>query len=233
MTRIFLMILMLSFSANAGNLEFAEQIIAEEITDRLEDYDPDARIEVNIIKGKDDIANPEMQNLVLTSLEFDTERKNFTGYMVANDIVSHEIAGKYAEMVKLPVVNKKLRRDDIIREEDIGYEEIDRDKLSRGYITDELDLIGKSPTRTLFRNRPVLPKQVAAPSIVTRRQEVTMFLENNVLQIQDIGVAMEDGAMGETIRVRNSNSHVIVRAKVVGDNLVEVLSGSKIMASNF
>ena len=93
--------------------------------------------------------------------------------------------------------------------------------------------MGKSPVRTLFKNRPVLPRQVAAPKLVGRKQTVTMVFANGAITIQDIGEAMEDGAMNEMIRVKNTNSNIIVHAKVIGDNLVKVQPGQALAASKY
>ena len=214
--------LALTIGANADTLKTAEDLIAEAIVEQVDEFDPEARFEAKIQKGKAAITAETVETVELSDIEVNSERKSFKGYLVINETISQEIAGKYNKFVKVPAINKKLRRNDIITEQHITYVELEQGKLSRGYILDELELIGKSPIRTLFKNRPVMPKQVAEPNIVERKQAVTMLFENAAMRIQDMGVAMEDGSMNEFIRVRNSNSNTIIHAKVIGEGLVQV-----------
>lgn len=214
--------LALTYSANASSLKDAENLVSEEIIEQMDDFDPEARFEARILKGKLSIAEDTVETLELSDIEVNFDRKSFKGYMVINGTISQEIGGKYKKYVKVPAINKKLRRNDLITAQHITYVELEQDKLDRGYIIDELELIGKSPTRTLFKNRPVMPKQVAEPNMIERKQAVTMIFENAVMRIQDMGVAMEDGTMNDFIRVKNLNSNVIIHAKVIGEGLVQV-----------
>lgn len=224
---------MLSFGANATTVSLTEELISEAIMDNALDYDPESKLKIRITKGKDKLEEFISEDIVLTDIEIDTSKGRFAGIMIIDNKIEHEISGKYTEIVKIPAINTKLRRNEVITAAHITYVDIDKSKLSRGYIDDELQLIGKSPVRTLFKNRPVMPKQIAAPTIIDRKESVTMVFENNIMQIQDVGVAVEEGGMGDMIRVRNVNSNVIVHARIIGDNLVKVTGANRMMASNF
>lgn len=224
--------LIITFTASANSLHIAEDLIEEAIIDNSEFSDNETSVEVRLTEGRSELEKLVTDELELTGIEVDTQKKTFAGFIVSNDVIPFEVEGRYTEMVQIPVITHKLSRDEVISLNDIEYMGVDSRKLSRGYITDESLLIGKSPTRTLFKKRPVMPSQIAEPTLVKKKEAVTMVFRNNLLQMQDVGVAMQDGGKGELIRIRNENSNIIVNARVISSGLVEVESGTQHLALN-
>ena len=63
---------------------------------------------------------------------------------------------------------------------------------------------------------------VARPLLVTRNGAVRMRLEAGGLVLAAQGVALEDGGLGDRVRVQNPSSHAVVAAEVTGDGDVRV-----------
>jgi flagella basal body P-ring formation protein FlgA len=60
------------------------------------------------------------------------------------------------------------------------------------------------------------------PVLVKRNEEVELIARGKNFIVKAKGVALENGRLGEVIRVRNKDSQKVVFAKVVGERLVEV-----------
>jgi len=136
------------------------------------------------------------------------------------------------ELVQVPVLKTRMDADAVISEADIAYIELDSRRAKNGYILDATQLIGKSPTRSIAANRPIREAQIKAQTLVHDKKSVTIYFKNKFIQMQDMGIAMEDGAEGDYIRVKNATSNIMIRGKVVGENLVEVAPQGAILARN-
>jgi len=134
--------------------------------------------------------------------------------------------------VKLPALKSKMAAGDVITASDIIYIDLEERKVQRGYIVATKELIGKSPANVIFANRAIMPRQIEAQILVQEKKAVTIFFKNKAIEMQDTGVALEDGAMGDFIRVRNSTSNIVINGKVVAENLVEVAPQRAILARN-
>jgi flagella basal body P-ring formation protein FlgA len=64
------------------------------------------------------------------------------------------------------------------------------------------------------------------PTQINRGEPVRMQLQVGGLSLNGQGLALESGAAGERIRVRNLSSQAVLEAEVVGPGLVRVVPGT-------
>lgn len=233
--RSFLVLAMFFMSANsaqAGNLQIVQDLLREELLSQNAGAIDAEKLDISIQKGAKELEEANFDNAQINSVEIDEKQNRFTAFVTINDLIPLEINGKYLELVSVPALKQKMTSKQVITENDITYIDVDKRKLARGLIVDENDLIGKSPARTIFANRAISTRYVKEKDLVQERKAVTLYFNSGMIQMQDLGVAMENGAKGDFIRVRNSNSNVIVSGKVIGENLVEVASRGTILAQN-
>jgi flagella basal body P-ring formation protein FlgA len=136
------------------------------------------------------------------------------------------------QTVKVPALKTKMQSGDVISAQDITYVNLDARKVERGYIVTAKDLIGKSPARVIFANRAIMAREITAQTLVEEKKAVTIYFKNSVIEMQDMGVALEDGALGDFIRVKNTTSNIVISGKVIAENLVEVAPQGAILAKN-
>lgn len=86
-------------------------------------------------------------------------------------------------------------------------------------------LVGKMARRTLLPGRPILLAAVDNPRVVRNGGEVRLIYVDGSLTITTAGSAMQDGAAGELIKVRNADSGVTVMGRVRADGSVLVSGG--------
>lgn len=135
-----------------------------------------------------------------------------------------ELSGRYDEIFSIPVVQSRIGSGDIIKQEDITWQKLPGNRLRHDTIRDAQKLIGSTPVRGLSPMRPVRETEVKTPPLVLRQSLVQMQYQTRNLSIQALGTAMQDGAMGEKIKVRNDDSGTLVDAVVVDKGKVRILS---------
>ena len=82
--------------------------------------------------------------------------------------------------------------------------------------------VGRVTTRSLAEGRPLRPQHVAAAPAVLRGQRVRLRMRRGALRIEALGVARQDGAVGERVRVQSEGSRRALVGTVRPDGVVDV-----------
>ncbi|MHC8509158.1 MAG: flagellar basal body P-ring formation chaperone FlgA [Rhodospirillales bacterium] len=132
------------------------------------------------------------------------------------------ISGRAFLMLNVPAPAERLARGDIISESDLIWVEVKARRLRKGAVTDAADLIGMSAKRPLDAERPVRKIDIQKPILVKRGALVTIRLNFGAMSLSAQGRALENGALGDVIRVSNTQSSQIIQAEVDGGGAVSV-----------
>ncbi len=84
------------------------------------------------------------------------------------------------------------------------------------------ELVGKTARVTLLADRPIPLPELRAEKIVGRGEELRVLVHAGALEVTVFAEALEDGALGERIKVRNRSSHRVFAAVVSGQRQAEV-----------
>lgn len=172
---------------------------------------------MQVVDLQADAANSRFQAVVGFATEADLDRP-------AKHIGRLTLSGRYDRMMNVPTVKSRLKAGDVIREEDIEWQRLPVSRVDRNAVLDDEELIGKSPLRGLSVGRAIRKDELQHPPIVFRRTPVQMQYQTEYISITAIGTAMQDGAMGEKIKVRNDDSGILLDARVVDRGRVEVVA---------
>lgn len=82
-------------------------------------------------------------------------------------------------------------------------------------------VVGLSSRRSLRAGEVLRQGQLASPVLVKRGAPVNIMARKEQVQVSMDGVALDPGAQGEIIRVRNATSGTVIRARVVEAGVVE------------
>jgi flagellar basal body P-ring formation protein FlgA len=134
------------------------------------------------------------------------------------------LSGHFDEMTRIPVLKNRMQAPDIISENDIDWESEPVSRLRKNTVTESRDLIGKSPKHMISPGRPIRADEIAGPALVHKGAQVTLFYKSRNLEIRTFGEALESGARGDVIRVRNTASKFIIQGTVDSANRVVVTS---------
>jgi flagella basal body P-ring formation protein FlgA len=120
------------------------------------------------------------------------------------------------------VAARDLAPRTIVTAADVRTERRPHDRLPVGALRDVQEAIGKEATRMVAHGEPVTSLAVSPPRVVRRGAVVTLLVEGRGFRVVARGVASEDGAVGDTIRVVNQSSHREMAGRVEDDRTVRI-----------
>jgi flagella basal body P-ring formation protein FlgA len=167
----------------------------------------------------------------VAGVNYDRPSGRFTASLVApsaqRPLARASVSGRAVAMVDVPVLTRRIGRDELISDGDIAWVRRPADDLQRNVLLDPADLAGMSARRAIRADRPVRATDVRAPRLVARNALVTLMLETDRMRLTAQGRALQDGAKGEVVRVLNTKSNTTVAGVVVADGTVAVQAGSR------
>lgn len=120
------------------------------------------------------------------------------------------------------VALRELPRRAIVGEADVRVETRRAERLPPGAARDLRDVLGKEVVRPLAPGEPLTAAALSTPRVVRRGAPVTLLLDGQGFRIVAKGLAQEDGAVGESIRVLNRASRKELVGRVEDDGTVRV-----------
>ena len=105
---------------------------------------------------------------------------------------------------------------------DLRLELMDISQLHSGYFQTVQELEGFVSRRPIPAEQVMTPALVDPAKMINRGEKVMIIAEGPGLSIRATGLAMEDGAFGELIRVRNSSTNKVVEGRITAPGLIKV-----------
>lgn len=117
---------------------------------------------------------------------------------------------------------RSLQRNSIVQAADVQLSERDISSLRQGYILNLENVIGQKITRPIQPNQIISANYLKAAAAINKGDQVVISARANSMYVRMPGTALEEGAIGQQIRVRNVRSQRVVHARVTGPGQVEV-----------
>jgi flagellar basal body P-ring formation protein FlgA len=173
-------------------------------------------------------ASDQAVDLEIKGLKADESQRRFSASLLLKAqgqvLSAVPVGGRYEPMERVPMLKRALRSGEEIAAEDIAWQEIPTTRARDDYVRDEKSLIGQSPRRTVSAMRPIRSQEVGALPVLKKNALVQMSYRQGSLDITTSGVILEDGAVGQSVRVRNTASNRVVQAMVEDAQRVRVMS---------
>jgi flagella basal body P-ring formation protein FlgA len=125
-------------------------------------------------------------------------------------------------MAPVVVTARPLGRGEVLTQADLATEETDLARLTGGYLIETREAVGLTLKRSVRAGQVLTPGLLQARLVVRRGERVVILAEAAGLEVRMEGEALEDGAEGQLIRVRNRGSKREVEAAVVAPGIVRV-----------
>ncbi len=205
--------------------EEAEKVVGEALTSR----GVGAKVLASITSQRSEplYAAATPLRIDVRDVTFDRQERRWSAnllFVSGDDVLSAMPAsGRFEEILEVPVLRRTVRSGDIIGLGDIAIHDFPLGRTRPDTVTDLAALIGKSPVRTISPQRPIRAHEVANPTIVSKNSIVQMRYSSPGMEIVATGQAIEDGAQGDIISVRNTASRKVVRAVIQDANNVSVV----------
>lgn len=132
------------------------------------------------------------------------------------------IFGHIAIYREVVCMTRSMRRHELIREDDLCTARRNISRISNAAISNIKEMVGKRLVSSVRAGEIVKQDMVELAPIIKKGDRVAIIAETEMLLIRARGEAMEGGAEGEMIRVRNSNGKKDVYARVIDASTVQV-----------
>ena len=166
------------------------------------------------------------ETIEITAFRFDPHNDVFNAVVVApsseNPIKRISLSGRIERLVSIPVLKNSLKSGDIIGANDIDFIEMPNNKINNGMILKEQDLINMTPRRTISAGKPVIVNDLDYPKMVGRGDDITLIFEQGPMVLTVKGKSLQDGAMGDSVRVTNLDSNKNLSGTVTADREVTI-----------
>ena len=166
--------------------------------------------------------------LAVQNLNYERRTGRFTATVTAPadhpSPTSLVVTGRVYKVIEVPVLNRRVPRGGVITADDIDWVRLPATQVRRNIIVDEDRLIGKTPRQGLRTGQPIRNGDVRAPVVVAKGSLVTMILKTRSMVLTSKGRAIENGAIGDTVKIMNTRSKTVIEAVVAGVNRVTVSS---------
>ncbi|MFY8326028.1 flagellar basal body P-ring formation chaperone FlgA [Pseudoalteromonas sp. ZZD1] len=126
---------------------------------------------------------------------------------------------RITELEPIVVATEHLTRGEVIEAHHLSVEMRPKHFVRVQHLQDESVLIGSRSKRNIRSGLPVVLSQIC---MVCKGDNVTIFATIRGLKIKTSGLALEDGTLGEQVRVKNAKSGKVLNARVDGVESVQV-----------
>ena len=167
---------------------------------------------------------------VVTQLDYNHEMGRFVAMLSLTgdgmQPISTRISGEVADVIELPVAVTRLAAGAIPGPDDVRMARIHVTTVHAEVARDPAMVIGMQLKRQIPAGVPIPISELMQPTQITRGEPVRLQLQVGGLSLAGQGMALESGASGERIRVRNVSSQAVLEAEVVGPGVVRVVPGT-------
>lgn len=122
--------------------------------------------------------------------------------------------------VSAVVAKQVINRGETFSNRQLAVREVDITKNNSGFYSSLDKVVGQGAKRRIRAEQLLVPALVAPAWVIQRGQQVTVVANKDGIAASIQGEALENGAVGEVIRVRNISSKKTIEAKVLEAGLV-------------
>lgn len=166
------------------------------------------------------------KTIEVTAFQFDPNSDHFEAVVVSpsaeKPVKRASVSGRIERLVAVPVLRNSLKNGDIIGVQDIDWIDMAQNKIPAGTAMTEKDLIDMTPKRVAAAGKPMLLLDLTPPKMVDRGDAITLVFETGAMTLTAKGKALQDGALGDMVRVANTDSNKSLQGVVTAHREVTI-----------
>lgn len=125
-------------------------------------------------------------------------------------------------LVEVLQVTRNMSRGQVLREGDLSLNNVPYAK-ARGALNDKALAVGQALKGSLKAGDILTERNLTKNIMVRRGETVTLTAQQGGLRVTATGEARQDGTLGETISILNTNSKKIISGRITGPGQVEII----------
>lgn len=133
-----------------------------------------------------------------------------------------EAAAPAAATVSVPVLKQPVQKGETITADNLTTLEIPAQQAFASTIASADELAGQQAVRPLGAGQPINRLHVRVAPMVARNQSVTFTFKRGGIELSGSGQALEDGQLGQSIRVINPATRSTILGTVTGNAAVAI-----------
>jgi len=215
----FVIMLCLALNSNASTLDgMIKDLITEKLGAQVTDIE--LKFDSNTKLHEAESYKDQIKNVQL--LYFAPNYATFRVSVTSNNDTTLELAGRYTAYIEVPVTVRAIVHGGVITESDISTARTPLAKMKGGYIESIDQVIGMQARRNLGNGVLIRNSDIIKPTLIRQNDSVSIIYNQSNIKLRTMGVALQSGAFGDNIKVKNESTGIIVHGSVKGKNLVEV-----------
>ena len=111
------------------------------------------------------------------------------------------------------ILNKSLTRGSVITANDLSFAPV---KMTKGmqFFSNTADVVGRKIKRTVSKGQPIRASHLDISWLILKNSPIQIEAASSGIQITISGISLENGQLGDIIKVKNAMSGIIVDAFV-------------------
>lgn len=146
----------------------------------------------------------------IQGLNFDASNNRFLAILTVPatgpTLYTQQVIGTVYEKTQIPVLKRLVSAGDTIQADDIDWTSSRVDQLAGNTVTDAGQMVGRVARRPLRPGQVLRMSDLINDPTVHKNDLITIAVQTNNMSLTVRGKALEDGAIGQTIRVVNINT---------------------------
>ncbi|GGP38753.1 flagella basal body P-ring formation protein FlgA [Shewanella algicola] len=213
-----------SEEAVAPSLSTIYQLAKEAVEEKM-DVDSNAKVDITPQNLEGRLTPPRCYPPISVELASDREISRNNTVKIGCETPDYDYPWQMYLSVRVsiqyPVVvaTELLSPDEIIDYRHLSIEYVDQYSLKGQFFSDVKELIGSRVKRRVAKDSPLIGNNLC---FVCKGDMISIYAKTQSIQIKTLGEALRDGNIGESIRVKNSQSNKQLEAIVIAVGEVEV-----------
>jgi flagella basal body P-ring formation protein FlgA len=130
---------------------------------------------------------------------------------------------KEADYNKIVRLSRSLGRGEVIMADDLVLVSSPHNRI-KGYFEDPTHVIGRKTNRALSVNQVLQSRHLEMDWLIQKDQTVTIETQIGAVTVAGIGVALDNGQMGDLLKVLNQSSNVVIEGRVVSEKKIKIIT---------
>ena len=173
-----------------------------------------------------DLPTDVENSVAVSAINFDPTSNRFAAILVAPadgpPVIQRNVFGTVYEMAQIPVPKRLISAGDVISADDLEWQPVHLTRLSGNSLTDAEQLVGRMAKRPLKAGQILRQSDVAVSPVIHKNDLIRLVVRTGQMTLSVQGKALQDAALGQTIRVINVNSNRQLSGTVVDAGTVAV-----------
>ncbi len=131
----------------------------------------------------------------------------------------------FAKEIDVLVPVRNIKRGEIVKQDDLVIESVDIKSTKEYLLSFDLDSENFKAKKNLTAGKPIKKGDLIADNTTIHKGDIVTakFIKKN-LTIEVQAIALMDGKLNDTVRLKTTNTNKIVFAKVMEDGSIVILS---------